>query len=92
MDDKVQQFVALTGSTSNQAISMLEACAGDLDMAINMHLECVGGGNIADVGGASENTTSGVGRGVAVAAGSAGSALKEQENKTYEEMYLCTIA
>ena len=46
----MQQFVAVTGSTSEVATNLIEACSGDLDMAINMHLECVGG---AGVGGAS---------------------------------------
>ncbi len=37
--EKIQQFVSVTGSSEDIAKKYLEACAGDLDMAIGMHLE-----------------------------------------------------
>ena len=38
-DDKVAQFVSVTDSSESVARKYLEACAGDIDMAIGMHLE-----------------------------------------------------
>lgn len=37
--DKVAQFVSITDSSEDIARKYLEACGGDLDMAIGMHLE-----------------------------------------------------
>ena len=89
MDEKIQQFIAVTGSTSQVARSMLEACAESLDMAINMHLECGGGENGVSVGGASAST-SGVEQGVSTAGLSSSHdssiAPKMQDNRSYEEM------
>ena len=42
MDTNVSQFVAITGATSDIAKRLLEACGGNLDLAINMHLESGG--------------------------------------------------
>ena len=42
MDGKVSQFVAITGATRDVAKRLLEACGGNLDLAINMHLESAG--------------------------------------------------
>ena len=39
MDEDIRHFVAVTGSSVDEARTMLEACAGNLDMAVNMHLE-----------------------------------------------------
>ena len=44
MDAKVEQFVMVTGAPLEVARSLLEACSGNLDLAINMHLESGGGG------------------------------------------------
>ena len=44
MDGKVQQFVAITGSTVEAARGMIEACGGNLDLAVNMFLESGSGG------------------------------------------------
>ena len=42
MDARVSQFVAVTGATIDVAKRLLEACGGNLDLAINMHLESAG--------------------------------------------------
>ena len=42
MDTNISQFVAITGATSDVAKRLLEACGGNLDLAINMHLESGG--------------------------------------------------
>lgn len=42
MDGKVSQFVAITGASSDVARRLLEACGGNLDLAVNMHLESGG--------------------------------------------------
>ena len=42
MDEDIHHFMAVTGSSLEEARTMLEACAGNLDMAVNMHLECSG--------------------------------------------------
>lgn len=39
MDAKVAQFVSVTGASAEVAHRLLEACGGNLDLAINMHLE-----------------------------------------------------
>lgn len=91
MDAKVQQFIAVTGSTHQVAVNMLEACAGDLDMAINMHLECGGGGGASGDGGGASGSRSGMGGGVSAAgpstAGPSSASTSETlDNRTYEEM------
>ncbi len=43
MDSKVEQFKAITGAPSKLAKSLLEACGGNLELAVNMHME--GGGS-----------------------------------------------
>ena len=42
MDDKIQQFVSITGSDIEVARSLLEACSGDVNMAVSMHLDSKG--------------------------------------------------
>ena len=42
MDEDIHHFMAVTGCSSEEARTMMEACAGNLDMAVNMHLECAG--------------------------------------------------
>ena len=44
MDGKLEQFVAVTGASVATARSLLEACGGNLDLAVNMHMEEGGGG------------------------------------------------
>ena len=39
LEEKIVQFVSITGSTDDVARTYLDACAGNLDMAIGMHLE-----------------------------------------------------
>ena len=39
IDEKIAQFVSVTDSSDVVARKYLEACAGDVDMAIGMHLE-----------------------------------------------------
>lgn len=39
MDTGVEQFVAVTGASVEDARRLLEACEGNLDLAINMHME-----------------------------------------------------
>lgn len=88
MDHKIQQFIAVTGTSSQVARNMLEACDGNLDMAINMHLECGGGETSASVGGASASTTtSGVEQGVSTAGLSSHDSSNMQDNRSYEEMW-----
>ena len=48
MDEKLEQFVSITGCSVAVGRSLLEACGGNLDLAVDMHLE---GG--ASAGGAS---------------------------------------
>ena len=42
MDANVSQFIAITGASSEVAVRLLEVCGGNLDLAINMHLESGG--------------------------------------------------
>ena len=39
MEPKIEQFVAVTGASVEAARSLLEACGGNLDLAIDMHME-----------------------------------------------------
>ena len=39
MEDEIQQFVAITGSDREVAERMLEACNGNIELAIEMHLD-----------------------------------------------------
>ena len=43
MESKISEFVAVTGASEEDARGLLEACAGDLDMAVNVHMESKGG-------------------------------------------------
>ena len=43
MEANISQFVAVTGASVDVARGLLEACSGNLDLAINMHLESRGG-------------------------------------------------
>ena len=40
-EQKVEEFVAITGSSKQTAESLLAACNDNLEMAINMHMEGV---------------------------------------------------
>ena len=57
MDSKIAQFIAVTGGSEEDARGLLEACAGDLDMAVNMHLESKGGGVSGPYQRRSDDTT-----------------------------------
>jgi len=48
--DEIDQLVSITGADRELASNLLEACGGNLEMAINMHMEDQGGG-----GGASSS-------------------------------------
>ena len=39
MSEKMLQFVSVTGCSEDVARSYLDACAGNLDMAVGMHME-----------------------------------------------------
>ncbi len=39
LEGKISQFVAVTGCTADVAKRYLDACAGNLDMAVGMHVE-----------------------------------------------------
>ena len=53
MDGKINQFVAVTGASVEDARVLLEACCGNLDLAVNMHLEGGGGGATGNPGSSS---------------------------------------
>ena len=36
---QIDQFVAVTGASVETARSLLEACGGNVDLAVNMHME-----------------------------------------------------
>ncbi len=62
MDGKVQQFISITGTSVAEARGMLEACGGDLQLAVGMYLESGGGGATGPEGagpssGGAENLT-----------------------------------
>ena len=42
MDANLSQFISITGASSEEAVRLLEVCGGNLDLAINMHLESGG--------------------------------------------------
>jgi len=48
-DEQVEQLVAVTGVSKEMATNLLEACGGNLEMAVNMHMEDQGGGDGAPV-------------------------------------------
>ena len=41
-DQKIQQFTSITGAPVEEAKSLLEACNGDVNMAVSMHLDSKG--------------------------------------------------
>jgi len=55
--EQVDQLVSITGVDREMATNLLEACGGNLEMAVNMHMEDQGGGGSGGAGG------SGVGNG-----------------------------
>ena len=60
MEKSVDQFVAVTGASVEDARNLLEACGGNLDLAVNMHMERGGGGvtgnsNFSKVGSEEES-------------------------------------
>jgi len=60
--DQVDQLVSITGVDRDMATNLLEACGGNLEMAVDMHMEDQGGGG--DGTSASAAGGSGVGNGV----------------------------
>ena len=42
--EDLEQLVSITGVDRNVAENLLEACGGNLEMAVNMHMEDTGGG------------------------------------------------
>lgn len=69
---QLEQFISVTGASREVARVLLEACGGNLDLAINMHLE--GGGDAAS--GEPQAGPSSLGS----------AALAGSEAKSYEEM------
>ena len=76
MDTGISQFVAVTGASSEVAKRLLEACGGNLDLAINMHLES-GGSPSPAAAGPSGDTSSEV-----------ETANDVLSPKSYEELYV----
>lgn len=59
MEKAIQQFMSVTGSSEDIARKYLEACAGDIDMAIGMHLESeASSSNSVDLTNYSDEVTS----------------------------------
>jgi len=50
-EEAVEQLVAVAGVAREVAVHLLEACGGNVEMAVNMHMEDQGGGE-GDAGGA----------------------------------------
>ena len=75
MDAKVAQFVSVAGASAEIARRLLEACGGNLDLAINMHLE---GGGAAGAGSAGATPMDNYDGGPGPSTSSAG--------KSYEDM------
>jgi len=48
-EDQVEQLMAVTGVAKEIATNLLEACGGNLEMAVNMHMEDQGGGEVPPV-------------------------------------------
>ena len=42
--EDLEQLMSITGADRNMAENLLEACGGNLEMAVNMHMEDTGGG------------------------------------------------
>ena len=42
--EDLEQLISITGAERNVAENLLEACGGNLEMAVNMHMEDTGGG------------------------------------------------
>jgi len=42
--EDLEQLISITGADRNVAENLLEACGGNLEMAVNMHMEDTGGG------------------------------------------------
>ena len=75
--EKIIQFVSVTDSSDDVARKYLEACAGDIDMAIGMHLENRAPENVATPQGPN---------GPPASSSSANDQLLSPE--TYEKMYV----
>ena len=50
--EDLEQLMSITGADRNLAENLLEACGGNLEMAVNMHMEDTGGG-VSALGGGS---------------------------------------
>ena len=55
--EEVDQLVSIIEVDREKATNLLEECGGNLEMAVNMHMEDQGGGGVGGAGG------SGVGNG-----------------------------
>lgn len=58
MDTEIDQFMSVTGASREVANRMLEACSGDVELAISIHLESSGHNHhdISTPGGQSSNS------------------------------------
>ena len=56
-DQKIDEFVAITGGSKDLAKSLLAICNGNLEMAINMHMEGVQTEETTQPGTSSTSTT-----------------------------------
>ena len=101
--EQVDQLVSITGVDREMATNLLEACGGNLEMAVDMHMEDQGGGG--GVGGAGAGG-SGVGNGggeddvrapipqkqeVMVAQGYEGYMMNNRVNKTMQQRRVRTV-
>lgn len=57
MEEKIDQFLAITGADRNVAVGMLEACNGNIELAVEMHLDSgMGSAGAAGISGFSESS------------------------------------
>ena len=60
-EDHVEQLVSIIGVDREVAANLLEACGGNLEMAVDMHMEDGGGGGVGLGGGGGGGTSDGGG-------------------------------
>ncbi|CAG5117029.1 unnamed protein product, partial [Candidula unifasciata] len=46
--DLVQQFITVTGADQDVAVRLLEVCAGNLDLAVDMHMDNIGDQDVSN--------------------------------------------
>ncbi|BFZ08251.1 hypothetical protein BsWGS_11290 [Bradybaena similaris] len=56
--DLLQQFIAVTGAEHDVAVRLLEVCAGNLDLAVDMHMDNIGHQDVSN-SARGEGTSSG---------------------------------